>query len=57
MLNLLGMRSTPSLPSLPDSLWHGVVGPDRILSMGLIELNRGFESLLFLHLNCVFMQN
>ena len=29
----------------------------RVLSIGQIELNRGFESLPFLHLNCVFMLN
>ena len=34
MLELWGMRSTPSLPSLPDPLWPGVVAPDRVLSMG-----------------------
>ena len=34
MLELWGMRSTPSLPSLPDPLWPGVVAPDRALSMG-----------------------
>ena len=38
VLELWGMRSTPSLPSLPDPLWPGVVAPDRALSMGLIEL-------------------
>ena len=32
------MRSTPLLPSLPGPLWPGVVTPDRILSMGQIEL-------------------
>ena len=37
MLELSGMQSTPSLPSLPGSLWPGVVAPDRILSMGKIE--------------------
>ena len=31
---LWGMRSTPSLPSLPGPLWLGVVAPDRALSMG-----------------------
>ena len=31
------------------------LAPDRVLSKGQIELNRGFESLLFLHLNWVFM--
>ena len=39
MLELWGMRSTPSLPSLPGSLWPGVVAPDRVLSVGQIELN------------------
>ena len=39
MLELWGMRSTPSLLSLPGSLWPRVVAPDRILSMGQIELN------------------
>ena len=38
MLELWGMQSTPSLPSLPDPLWLGVVAPDRVLSMGQIEL-------------------
>ena len=39
MLVLLRMRSTPSLLSLPVPLWPGVVAPDRVLSMGQIELN------------------
>ena len=34
------MPSISSLPSLPNLLWPGVVVPDRILSMGQIELNR-----------------
>ena len=38
MLKLLRMQSTPSLPSLPGQLWPGVVVPDRVLSMDLIEL-------------------
>ena len=38
MLELWGMRSTPSLPSLPGPLWPGVVAPDRALSMGWIQL-------------------
>ena len=42
MLELWGMRSTPSLLSLSDPLWPGVVAPDRILSMGQIELNYVF---------------
>ena len=34
VLELWGMRSTPSLPSLPGPLRPGVVAPDRPLSMG-----------------------
>ena len=34
MLELWGMQSTPSLPSLPGSLWSRVVAPERALSMG-----------------------
>ena len=45
ILELWGMPSTPSLPSLPGPLWPEVVTPDRVLSMGQIELN------------CVLMQN
>ena len=39
MLEVWGMRNTPSLPSLSGPLWLGVVSPDRVLSMGQIELN------------------
>ena len=39
MLELWRMRSTPLLPSLPGSLWPGVVAPDRVLSMDRMELN------------------
>ena len=38
MLELRGMRSTVSLPSLPDPFWLGVVGTDKVLSIGQIEL-------------------
>ena len=38
MLELWRMRSTPSLPSLPGPLWSGVVAPERVLSIGQIEL-------------------
>ena len=38
MLELWEMQSTPSFPSLPDSLWLAVVAPDRVLSMDQIEL-------------------
>ena len=34
VLELWGMRSTPSLPLLPGPLWPGVVAPDKALSMG-----------------------
>ena len=33
MLELLGMRSTPLLPSLPGPFWPVVLAPDRVLSM------------------------
>ena len=39
ILELWEMQSTPSLPSLPGSLRPRVVAPDRVLSMGQIELN------------------
>ena len=34
MLELWGLRITPSLPSLPGPLLSGMVAPDRPLSMG-----------------------
>ena len=37
MLELWEMQSTPSLLSLPGSLWLGVVAPERVLSMDQIE--------------------
>ena len=43
MLELWGMISPSSLPSLPGPHWLRAVAPDRVLSMGQIELN------------CVFM--
>ena len=39
MLELWGMWSTPLVPLLPGPLWPKVLAPDRILSMGQIELN------------------
>ena len=39
MLGHWGMWSTPSLPLLSGSLWPGMVAPDRVLSIGKIELN------------------
>ena len=34
------MRGTPLLPSLPGLLWPEVVAPDRVISIGQIELKR-----------------
>ena len=48
MLELWGMQRTPSLPLLPGSLSPGVVTPDKVLSMGQIEV---------WHLNCELMLN
>ena len=45
MLELWGMQSTSSLPYLLGPLWPGVVAPDRVLSMGQIEL----KCVLILH--------
>ena len=39
MLELWGMQSTNSLPSLPGALWLGVGVPDRVLFMGQIKLD------------------
>ena len=38
MLELWGIWSTPSLPSLLGPLWPGLVTPDWVLSLGQIEL-------------------
>ena len=38
ILELWAIRSTSSLPSLPGLLWPGAVAPERVLSMGQIEL-------------------
>ena len=45
MLELRRMWSTPSLPSLSGPLWPGVVAPNRVLSMGQIELNCTYAKL------------
>ena len=37
MLELGGMRSTPSLPSIPGPIWPRVVAPDKGFSMGQIK--------------------
>ena len=38
MLEVWWMWGTPSSPSLPGQLWPGLVAPDRVLSMGQIEM-------------------
>ena len=38
MLKLWEMRTTHLLPSLPGPLWPGMLAPNRVLSMGQIEL-------------------
>ena len=45
MLELWGIRNTPSMPSLPGPLRPGGVAPDTVTSMGQIELN------------CILMRN
>ena len=42
MLEFWGMQITSSLPSLPGSLWPGVVASHRVLFMGQIELKSVF---------------
>ena len=39
MVKLWKMGNTPLLPSLPGPLWPGVRAPDRVISIGQIELN------------------
>ena len=47
------MQSTLLLPLLPGPIWPGVVAPDRVLSMGQIELFYDSEfSDYCLHLFC-----
>ena len=38
MPELWGMRSTPLSLLLPGTLWPGMVAPERVLSMGQINL-------------------
>ena len=42
MLEICRTRSTPFLSPLPGPLWPEVVAPDRVSSMGQIELNYVF---------------
>ena len=59
MLESWGMQSAPLLSSLPGPLWLRVVAPDRVLSMGQIELKCALMQNwitwngTFLYLNCV----
>ena len=39
ILEFWGIRSTPSMPSLPSPLWPRVVASNRVLFMGQIDLN------------------
>ena len=63
ILEVWGMHSTPLLPSLPGPLWPGVVAPDKVLSMGKIELNYVvmLNWIIWIrtvwHWNCVLMLN
>ena len=45
MLELWGIQSVPSLPFLPGPPWPGIIAPDRVLSMGQIELNCTYAEL------------
>ena len=49
MLELWGMRSTPSLPSLPGPLWPGVVAPDKgpIYGLNRTIYHASFTLLIF----------
>ena len=51
-LEIWGIWSTPSLPLLPGSLWPGVVGLKRVLSMGQIEQNTFVSKWLMLNCDC-----
>ena len=39
MVKIWGLLSTPLLPLLPGPFWPGVVGHERVISMGQTELN------------------
>ena len=47
MLDFWRMESTSLLPSLSGPLWPGLVAPDRVLSMGQIELIDSLTSRVF----------
>ena len=52
MLELWGIQSTLLLQSLPGPLLPCVVAPDRVLSMGQIELNCAHAKLNYSKYNC-----
>ena len=50
------MLSTPSIPLLRGPLWAGVIAPDRVLSMGQIELfdiKIECKQMAYANLNCL----
>ncbi len=55
MLEFWGMWSNPSLPSLPGSLWPGVVATNRVLSVGQIEINCNYAKLFCLKLTVLHL--
>ena len=50
VLELWGMWHTPLLPLLPGWLWTGVLAPDRVLSIGQMELE--CKQMTYAKLNC-----
>ena len=53
MMELWGMPSTPSLPSLPGPLWPGVVVPDKCPIYGTNRIKlRTYAKLNYLKKNC-----
>ena len=48
VLNIREVWSTASLPLLPGLLWPGVVAPDRVLSMGQIDLFKNYSYSLWI---------
>ena len=57
MLELWGMQSNPSLPSLPGPLWPGMKAPDKGPIYGLNRTKQWLAFSVFMHLNSVFMLN
>ena len=56
IMELSGMWSISSLPSLPGPLWLRVVAPDRVLSMGQMEqfdISTLYKQMTFAKLNCL----